>query len=79
MKINIKNKYFRTAFELLGNILSIPLSLLLFLLFLLLGLFMPIIAIGLLELAFKNKQSYKEIRDDVAKSELVEYFRSLMV
>ena len=50
MKIDIKNKYLRSAFELLGNILSIPL----FLLFELLGLLIPIIAIGLLAFAIIN-------------------------
>ena len=54
MKINIKNKFFRNTFELLGNILSFPLSLLFLLLYLLLGLFMPIIAFGLLAYTIKN-------------------------
>lgn len=54
MKINIRNKYLRNTFELLGNILSFPLSLLFLLLYLLLGLFMPIIAFGLLAYAIKN-------------------------
>lgn len=46
MKINIKNKFFRNTFELLGNILSIPIFLL--------WLLMPIIAIGLFAFAIEN-------------------------